>query len=232
MILIRKADERGHFDHGWLDTFHTFSFGDYHDSQFMGFRGLRVINEDRVQPGKGFGAHPHRDMEIVTYVLAGELTHADSMGNRSIIRPGDVQRMTAGAGIMHSEMNESATDTVHLLQIWILPDKRGLKPGYEQKPFPEGDRIDRFCLLVSRDGRDGSLRIHQDVFLYGAIIFPGHTLDYSIERRRHAWVQVAGGDVDLNGHKLRAGDGAAISAETVLTVAGREKAEILLFDLV
>jgi len=231
MINIRKAGDRGHFDHGWLNTYHTFSFADYHDPAHMGFRSLRVINEDRVHPGEGFGMHPHRDMEIITYILEGELTHKDSMGNGSVIAVGDLQRMTAGTGILHSEFNDSKREIVHLLQIWILPDRKGLTPEYEQKAFAEKDKIDNFCLLASPDGRDGSLTIHQDAFLHGAVVFPGINLIYDLEPTRHAWIQVARGIIEVNGTELNAGDGASVTEESEIRITGREKAEILLFDL-
>jgi redox-sensitive bicupin YhaK (pirin superfamily) len=231
MISIRKSDERGHFDHGWLSTYHTFSFADYHNPEHMGFRKLRVINEDWIQPNSEFGTHPHRDMEIITYILEGELTHKDSMGNGSVIKPGDVQRMTAGTGILHSESNKSTTDVVHLFQIWIFPEEKGLKPEYEQKPFPESERVDQFRLLASPDGRDGSLTIHQDVSLYNAIIFQGNLINFDLAFGRHAWAQVVSGHIDLNGNELKTGDGAAITSEEVLRFTGKEKSEILLFDL-
>ena len=231
MIRIRKAHERGHFDHGWLDTRHTFSFGDYYDKDHVGFRTLRVINEDRVQPGGEFGTHGHRDMEIISHVLEGELTHHDSMGNGSVIRPGDVQRMTAGSGIMHSEANNSASVVVHFLQIWILPDRKSLSPEYEQKTIPDADKLNRLCLVASPDGKGGSVRIHQDVSLFVSILESGKTLDYDLAPGRHAWIQIARGSVDLNGHLLTAGDGAAISDETALRLSAREKSEFLLFDL-
>ena len=231
MIRIRKAHERGHFDHGWLDTRHTFSFGDYYDKDHVGFRTLRVINEDRVQPGGEFGMHGHRDMEIISHVLEGELTHHDSMGNGSVIRPGDVQRMTAGSGIMHSEANNSAAAVVHFLQIWIVPDRKSLPPEYEQKTIPDADKLNRLCLVASPDGKSGSVRIHQDVSLFVSILEPGKTLDYNLAPGRHAWIQIARGSVDLNGHLLTAGDGAAISDETALRLSAREKSEFLLFDL-
>jgi len=231
MIRIRKAHERGHFDHGWLDTRHTFSFGDYYDKDHVAFRTLRVINEDRVQPGGEFGMHGHRDMEIISHVLEGELTHHDSMGNGSVIRPGDIQRMTAGSGIMHSEANNSAAAVVHFLQIWIVPDRKSLPPEYEQKTIPDADKLNRLCLVASPDGKSGSVRIHQDVSLFVSILEPGKTLDYNLAPGRHAWIQIARGSVDLNGHLLTAGDGAAISDETALRLSAREKSEFLLFDL-
>lgn len=229
MMRIRKAEDRGHFDHGWLDTYHTFSFADYYDPQFMGFRALRVINEDKVEPGRGFGTHSHRDMEIVTYVLEGALAHRDSMGTGSVIKPGEVQRMSAGTGVLHSETNPSKEEKVHLLQIWILPERRGLRPEYEQKSFPQQERDGRLRVVASPDGRDGSLTIHQDVNLYAATLNNGKPITHELQPERFAWVQVARGEVDVNGNKLRAGDGASIEDERSLTFSG--SGEILLFDL-
>jgi len=228
MINIRKAEERGHFDHGWLDTYHTFSFADYHDPKFMGFRDLRVINEDRVQAGRGFGTHGHRDMEIVTYVLDGELAHRDDMGTGSVIRPGEVQRMSAGTGVLHSEMNPSNQSPVHFLQIWILPERPGIAPGYEQKTFPIDERKGRLRLVASHDGRDGSLTVHQDVDVFTATL-DGKAVSHDFRPDRYGWLQVARGTVDLNGKKLRAGDGAAIEGERKVTLRG--DGEVLLFDL-
>jgi len=230
MIRIRKAKERGHFDHGWLDTYHTFSFADYYDPDFMGFRALRVINEDRVEPGRGFGTHSHRDMEIVTYVLEGELEHRDSMGTGSIIRPGEVQRMSAGTGVLHSEVNPSRKSPVHLLQIWILPERRGLRPEYEQKAFPAEERNGKLRLVASQDGANGSLTIHQDARLFAATLGKADSVQYDLQPGRYAWLQVARGSVDVNGQKLEAGDGAAIEDERTLTLRG-DGAEVLLFDL-
>ncbi len=230
MITIRKAEERGHFDHGWLDTYHTFSFADYYDPDFMGFRTLRVINDDRVEPGRGFGTHGHRDMEIVTCVISGALEHRDSMGNGSIIRPGEVQRMSAGTGVMHSEMNGSRHDPVRLLQIWILPERRGITPGYEQKMFPEDERRGRLRLVASRDGREGSVTIHQDVAIHSAILDDGATVTHDFDEHRYGWIQVARGSVEINGQKLKEGDGAAIADEPKVTISGT-RAEVLLFDL-
>jgi redox-sensitive bicupin YhaK (pirin superfamily) len=230
MITIRKRDDRGHFDHGWLNTYHTFSFADYHDPAFMGFRSLRVINEDRVTPAVGFGTHGHRDMEIVSYVLEGELEHHDNMGNGSIIKPGDVQRMSAGTGVMHSEKNPSPDTPVHFYQIWILPDRRGITPSYEQKTFTEEERSGRLRLVASPDGREGSVSIHQDVALYSAIVGDDQpAVTYELQPNRYGWLQVARGEVELNGQKLAAGDGAAITAEPRLTISG--DGEVLLFDL-
>lgn len=231
MIRIRKSDERGHFHHGWLDTYHTFSFDQYYDPNFMGFRSLRVINEDRVQPGMGFPTHPHRDMEILTYPLEGALQHRDSMGTGSIIQPGELQRMSAGTGITHSEFNASRTEPVHLLQIWLLPERKGLKPSYEQKAFPEAERRGRLRLVASQDGRDGSLTVHQDVSLYAGLLEPGQKVTHRLEPSRSAWVQVARGKVHLNGSALEAGDGAAISKQQEIELGSEDAAEILLFDL-
>ena len=231
MIRIRRAKVRGHFNFGWLDTYHTFSFGDYYDPSFMGFRSLRVINEDFVHAGRGFPTHSHRDMEIITYIFEGALEHRDSMGNGSIIRPGDVQRMTAGTGVSHSEANPSSENSVHLLQIWIMPQERGLKPGYEQKFFSDEQNQGRLCLIASADGRDGSVTVHQDANVYGAVVDNGQAVNHELAPNRHAWIQVARGGVVVNGENLDQGDGAAISGESKLTVAGPKGAEILLFDL-
>jgi hypothetical protein len=231
MISIRKAGDRGHFDHGWLDTHHTFSFGDYHDPRHMGFRSLRVINEDFVQPGMGFPTHGHRDMEIVTYVLDGVLAHRDSLGTGSTITPGEVQRMSAGTGITHSEFNHSSDDVVHLLQIWILPERPGLAPGYEQKAFTEAERRGVLRLVASRDGSQGSVTVHQDVRLYASLLDPGTTVEHALGTGRHAWIQVARGAVALDDQPLAAGDGAAVSGATSLRLTGRSDAEVLVFDL-
>ncbi len=231
MITVRKAADRGGGDHGWLDTRHTFSFADYYDPAQMGFRGLRVINEDRVQPGRGFPTHGHRDMEILSYVLAGALEHEDSMGTGSVIRPGDVQRMSAGTGVMHSEFNPSRAEPVHFLQIWILPGTRGLDPSYEQKHFSEAEKRGRLRLIVSRDGRDGSVTIHHDASVYAAVLAPGERVALALADGRHAWVQVARGAVTLNGEALGAGDGAALSREPALTLVAVERAEVLVFEL-
>jgi len=227
MIRVRRAEDRGHFDHGWLNTYHTFSFADYHDPDFMGFRSLRVINEDRVEPGRGFGTHGHRDMEIISYVLEGELGHGDSMGTGSVIRPGEVQRMSAGTGVMHSEKNASAMP-VHFLQIWILPERHGIEPSYEQKAFPASERENRLRLVASHDGREGSLTIHQDVDLYTTTLRDGN-VSFDFRPNRYGWLQVARGAVTVNGEELRAGDGAAIEQERQVTIAG--DGEVLLFDL-
>jgi quercetin 2,3-dioxygenase len=231
MIKIRKANNRGHFNFGWLDTYHTFSFGDYYDPSFMGFRSLRVINEDFVHAGRGFPTHSHRDMEIITYILEGALEHRDSMGNGSVIRPGDVQRMTAGTGVSHSESNPSKSEPVHLLQIWIVPEQRGLKPGYEQKFFEDEKKRDGMRLIASADGRDGSVTVHQDVKVYSAVLDPGKEVTHQLEPGRHAWIQVARGEITLKGQSLDQGDGAAISEENTLAIQGRQPAEIILFDL-
>ena len=232
MMLIRHAAERGHANHGWLDSHHTFSFADYHDPRYMGFGPLRVINEDRVQPGKGFGTHGHRDMEIISYVLEGELAHQDSMGNGSVIRPGDVQRMSAGTGVQHSEFNHSKSELVHFLQIWIEPERAGLAPGYEQREFPAAEKRGRLRLVASRDGRDGSLTIHQDVDLYATVLGEGEAATLVLRPRRHAWVQIARGHARLNGEVLREGDGAAVSDERAVELVGAAgEAEALVFEL-
>ena len=231
MITIRKAGDRGHAEHGWLDSRHTFSFADYFDQDQMGFRTLRVINEDRVEPGQGFGTHPHRDMEIISYVLEGALEHKDSMGTSSVIRPGEVQRMSAGTGVLHSEYNPSRAEPVHFLQIWIFPEKKNLKPGYEQKAFPAGERTNRLRLVASRDGRDGSLTIHQDAELYTSLLSKGNAVSHPLGSGRFAWVQVARGSVTLNGEALSTGDGARVSGEKALELKATSNAEVLLFDL-
>ena len=231
MIVVRDRGRRGRTQLGWLDSRHTFSFGDYHDPNHMGFRSLRVINDDRVIPGAGFGTHGHRDMEIVTVVLAGALAHKDSLGNGSTIRPGDVQRMSAGTGITHSEVNASTAEPVHFLQIWIVPEVRGLPPGYEQRQFATDERRDRFRLVADRRGTDGALTVHQDVRLFAASLTAGTTLTQPLAAGRHAWLQVAGGVVALEGDELREGDGAAIAGETSVTLATTTGAELLLFDL-
>lgn len=231
MIRIRKASERGHADHGWLNSYHTFSFANYYDSNHMGFRELRVINKDRVQPGEGFPTHPHRDMEIISYVLEGALEHKDSMGNGSVIRPGEVQRMSAGTGITHSEYNHSSSELVHFLQIWLLPSTSGVMPSYEQKAFTEQEERGALRLVASPDGREGSVTIHQDVNLYAALLETGEELVHRIPLGRHVWLQVARGKVCVNGTELEQSDGAAISDEDQIILAGKDKSEILLFDL-
>lgn len=231
MIVVRYADKRGRSRTDWLDSRHTFSFADYHDPDHMGFRALRVINDDRVRPSSGFGTHPHRDMEIISYVLEGALGHKDSMGNGSTIRPGDVQRMSAGTGVTHSEWNHSATDGVHFLQIWIVPDKRGLDPGYEQRTFEPHQLRNRLALVASRDGRDGAVTIHQDVALYVTKLSAGKSVEHEVKTGRCSWVQVASGSVTLNTVTLDAGDGAAVTDESRLALHGVKDAEILVFDL-
>jgi redox-sensitive bicupin YhaK (pirin superfamily) len=231
MINVRKSAERGHFDFGWLDTHHTFSFGEYYDPRNMGFRSLRVINEDYVRAGHGFPTHPHRDMEIITYVLKGALEHRDSMGNGTVIRPGEVQRMSAGTGVRHSEKNASAEEDVHLLQIWIIPEEQGLRPSYEQKMFEADEKRGRLRLIASNDGRDGSVTMHQDANLYAALLDTGQEATHGLPQGRHAWAQVARGAVEINGQILQQGDGASITDETQLSIKGREPSEILLFDL-
>jgi len=231
MITIRKSEDRGHFNHGWLDTYHTFSFDQYYDPGHTHWRALRVINEDRVAAGKGFPTHTHRDKEIVTYILSGALQHRDSMGNGSVIRPGDVQRMTAGTGVAHSEFNPSADEPVHLLQIWILPSARNLTPSYEQKFFSDDERTGRLRLIASADGSDGSVQIHQDTRIFAAIIHEGEAVRHTLKDDRSGWLQVARGSVVLNDVELNPGDGAAISHETDLRIAANDRAEVLLFDL-
>lgn len=231
MLLIRKASERGHADHGWLNTYHTFSFANYYDPKQMGFRALRVINEDRVQRGTGFPTHPHQNMEIVSYVLEGALEHRDSMGNGSVIRPGDVQRMSAGTGITHSEYNHSKDELVHFLQIWILPERDELIPGYEQKFFPDEEKRKILRLIASSDGREGSVTIHQDVNIYAVLLDKGEEVVHQILKNRHTWLQVVRGSVVANGQLLEQGDGAAVSDEEHLIVTGKDNAEVLLFDL-
>lgn len=231
MIRIRRGDERGHTQLSWLDSRHTFSFDQYYDPNFVGFRQLRVINEDVVAPGKGFGTHPHRDMEILTFIIDGALEHRDSMGNGSVIRPGDVQRMSAGTGVTHSEFNPSKTDPVHLLQIWILPEKRGLKPSYEEHTFSAKELSNGLRLLASPKPSNGAVTIHQDVALYGARLAPGAQVTHQLDKDRHAWLQVARGRIRLNGQELQAGDGAAVEDEKRLDIMAETPAEVLLFDL-
>lgn len=231
MQTVRHAADRGRASLGWLDSRHSFSFGQYHDPQHMGFGPLRVINEDWIQPGQGFGMHGHRDMEIITYIVDGELEHKDSMGSGSVIRRGDVQRMSAGTGVMHSEFNHSRENIVHLLQIWILPERAGLAPGYEEKAFDEASKQNRLRLIGSRDARDGSVTIHQDVDLYAAVLDAGHTVEHEMADGRQAWLQVVQGNVDLNGQGLEAGDGVAIDTAQKLAITGTAAAEVLLFDM-
>jgi hypothetical protein len=231
MIAIRKSDDRGHADHGWLNTRFTFSFADYYDPKHEQFRTLRVMNDDRVSGGGGFPNHPHRDMEIVTYVLEGALEHRDSMGNGSVIRPGDVQYMSAGTGVTHSEFNASPKDPVHLYQIWMFPDKQGYKPAYDQKNFSEVEKRGKLRLLASPDGRDGSVKIRQDNELYATILGANESVRHTLRPERHAYVQIARGSVKLNGKQLEEGDGATISAEKSVELVGVKNAEVLLFDL-
>ena len=231
MINIRRSNERGHANHGWLDTHYTFSFNDYHDPQFMGFRDLRVINEDHIEPDQGFPKHGHRDMEIITYMISGELSHRDSMGNGETIRPGEVQRMTAGTGILHSEFS-SPTDKTHLLQIWILPETKRLTPSYEQKLFPAEEKQGKLRLVASRGSEDGSVHINQDVKVYASILKSGDEVSHKIADGRHAWVQFISGSIDVNGDILEPGDGAAISGENALNIRTlADNTEFLLFDL-
>jgi redox-sensitive bicupin YhaK (pirin superfamily) len=232
MITVRRSEERGGANHSWLDTRHTFSFDSYYDPRFMGFRSLRVINEDVVQPGEGFPTHPHRDMEIITYVLDGALEHRDSLGNGSVIRPGDGQRMSAGTGIRHSEANASPTEPVHLLQIWILPAQHGIQPGYEQKSFPDEEKRGKLRLIASPDAANGAVTIHQDARLYVALLAKGQAVEHKLAPGRYAWLQVARGEVELNGKRLQQGDGAAVQQEQALRIeAKQDGSEILLFDL-
>ncbi len=231
MITIRGAQERGHFDHGWLNTYHTFSFDQYYDPRHMSYRNLRVINEDFVAPGRGFPMHGHRDMEIITYILEGALKHEDSMGNGSIIRPGDVQRMSAGTGVRHSEKNASTDERVHLLQIWILPDTLNLEPEYEQKAFSEDERRGQLRLIASHDGREGSVRVHQDLTLFASILGEGERVERTMEPTRFAWIQVARGSITVNDTTAEQGDGVIASGESSLQIVGNEASELLLFDL-
>ena len=231
MITVRPSAERGLARHGWLESRHTFSFSDYDDPAHMGFRTLRVINEDRVQPGEGFGSHPHRDMEILTYVIEGALAHRDSTGASGVIRPGDVQRMSAGTGIVHSEFNASREEPVHFLQIWIIPDRTGIEPGYEQRAFPQADRTGRLRLLAAPGGRDGALVLHQDANVWGGVLPAGTRVAHGLGSGRHAWLQVVKGKLALNGVPLAAGDGAAASGEERIVLEAGEDAEVLLFDL-
>jgi quercetin 2,3-dioxygenase len=231
VITLRKSEDRGQSRYDWLDSRHTFSFADYHDPEHMGFRALRVINEDRVVPGAGFPTHGHRDMEIVTYVLSGAIEHKDSLGSGAVLRPGEVQRMTAGTGVAHSEFNPSRSEPLHFLQIWILPEQRRLEPEYEQKAFSGDGQGGRLQLLASRDGREGAVRIHQDVDLFRAVLDSGTRLEHRLRPGRHAWVQAARGAFAVNGVELAQGDGAAISGEDSVRIEGREPAELLLFDL-
>jgi quercetin 2,3-dioxygenase len=231
MVTVRKAEERGHANHGWLDTYHTFSFADYHDPREMGWGALRVINDDTVQPGQGFGTHGHRDMEIITYVLRGALEHKDSMGNGSVIRPGDVQRMSAGTGVRHSEFNPSPNELVHLLQIWIEPNVMGVAPGYEEKQFDAAEKKGRLRLVASPDGRDGSVTIHQDARVYAALLDGADRVTHALAAGRRAYVHVARGAVEVNGIALQGGDGAKIEGERDIALGNAQDAEVLLFDL-
>ncbi|MEO8905880.1 MAG: pirin family protein [Polyangiaceae bacterium] len=231
MITLRRAPERGHAQHGWLDSWHTFSFGDYYDAKHMGFRSLRVINDDSVAPGKGFPTHSHRDMEIMTYVLDGALEHRDSMGNGSVMKPGDVQRMTAGTGVGHSEFNASPTEPVHFLQIWVLPEARNISPGYEQKYFSTADRQGKLRLVASRDGADGAVVVHQDLKLFAGLFAEGESASYPLAAGRHAWLHVARGKLRVNGQELATGDAVQVSDEAALELSGVQDAEVLLFDL-
>jgi quercetin 2,3-dioxygenase len=231
MITFRRARDRGHADLGWLDSWHSFSFSSYYDPRFMGYRSLRVINDDRIAPSMGFGTHGHEDMEIITYVLSGALEHKDSMGTGSVLRPGDVQRMSAGTGVMHSEFNASAQEPVHLLQIWIEPDTAGVKPRYGEKHFSQGERRNRLRLVSSHDGRDGSLAIHQDADVYATILDANASVTHPLKSGRHVWLQIAKGSAEVDGAALAEGDAAAISDQPSLTIRSAAGAEILLFDL-
>jgi len=231
MVNVRRAADRGRSAFDWLDSRHTFSFADYHDPRHMGFRALRVINEDRVAPGRGFGTHPHRDMEIITYVIDGAVEHRDSMGNGSVIQPGDVQRMSAGTGVTHSEFNPSGAAPVHFLQIWILPERTGLKPSYEQRRFPAAEKRGMLRLIASNDGRDGSVVVFQDVDVFAAMLEPGEEVTHALQHGRQAWVQIVSGGAAIDGAALAQGDGVAVSDERAVTLRARERAEVLLFDL-
>ncbi len=231
MFALRRAQERGHANHGWLNSYHTFSFADYYDPRHMGFSSLRVINDDTVSPGGGFATHGHSDMEIISYVLHGALEHKDSMGNGSVIRPGDVQRMSAGTGVTHSEYNASDSEPVHFLQIWLLPEQDGLQPGYEQKTFSAGEKRGRLRLVGSRDGREGSVTIHQDVDLYATLLGDGDSVSHRLADGRKGWVQVAQGSAMLNDQQLHPGDGVAIEGPATITLVGASPAELLLFDM-
>ena len=231
MITVRSAHERGHANHGWLDTWHTFSFGQYYDPEHVHFRALRVLNDDTVAPGAGFGTHPHNDMEIVTYVTEGALEHKDSMGTGSVIRAGDVQRMSAGTGVTHSEYNHSDTERVKFLQIWLFPERKGLEPGYEQTRFEESELSDRLRLIASPDGKDGALTVHQDASLFASKLKSGATLEHRLAEGRYGWLHVVRGGVLLNGVALAGGDGAGIEKEDLLQISAEQDSEILLFDL-
>lgn len=231
MLTVRKAEDRGHANHGWLDSYHSFSFANYYDPQHMGFRSLRVINEDAIAPAKGFPTHPHRDMEIITYVVSGAVAHKDSIGNTEKVGAGGVQRFSAGTGITHSEFNPSSTKGLHLLQIWLLPEQQGITPSYEQKEFPTATKRGQWRAIANREAADGAVKLHQDAALYATILEPGEQLTYTLQADRHAWVQIVQGEVTLNGTTLDKGDAAAISNETKLAFEASTDAEILLFDL-
>ena len=231
MLAIRKADDRGQANHGWLNSYHTFSFGGYYDPQHMGVSNLRVINDDTVAPGGGFSTHGHNDMEIISYVLEGALEHKDSMGNGSVIRPGDVQRMSAGTGVTHSEYNHSASEPVHFLQIWLQPNEMGVEPGYDQRHFPIGDRRGRWVLLVSPDGRDGSIATHQDALMFGSLLASGENLEYRFDADRQGYLHLARGRLRVGNITLNQGDGLTVQMQEMLELEGIEDAEVLLFDL-
>ena len=231
MLTIRRAADRGHANHGWLDTNHTFSFANYYDPKHMGFRGLRVINEDRVAPGRGFGTHPHRDMEIISYVLGGQLEHKDSMGTGSVIRPGDIQRMSAGTGVYHSEYNGSKTEPVHFMQIWILPKRGGIDPSYEQRAFTDGSTHNNLRLVVDPEGQAGAVSINADMRLYASILDSGQSVEHVVPAGRHAWIQVARGKVEVDGQVLDTSDGASTSDAGPLVIQALEASEVLVFDL-
>lgn len=231
MLELRRSEDRGHADHGWLNAYHSFSFGDYYDPQHMGFGSLRVINEDRIKPGSGFGTHGHKDMEIITYVLEGELAHQDNMGNGSVIRPGDVQRMSAGQGVMHSEFNHAEGASTHLLQIWILPNVQGIAPGYEERRFDAAEKRGRLRLIASPDGQDGSVTIHQDAKLYAGLLDGLEQAVYPISARRKVYLHLAQGELSVNGIALKAGDALRITDEDHITLDAGRQAEVLLFDL-
>ncbi|NJP10897.1 MAG: pirin family protein [Leptolyngbyaceae cyanobacterium RU_5_1] len=232
MITIRRAEDRGHADHGWLNSYHSFSFANYYDPRHMGFRSLRVINEDRVAPQGGFPTHPHRDMEIISYIISGSLAHRDTLGNTKVIGPNGVQRFSAGTGIAHSEFNPSATEPAHFLQIWILPEQQGLTPSYEQKTFLPETQQGQWCKLASREATNGAVKIHQDAEIYTTALQAGEQRTYALHLNRYAWVQLIKGEVTLNGHTLNPGDGAAASDEQLLTLKASQDAEVMLFDLV
>lgn len=231
MFQIRRGQDRGHFDHGWLNTYHTFSFADYRDPNQMGFRSLRVINEDRVAPSQGFGTHPHRDMEILSYVLSGSLQHKDNLGNGSVIKPGELQLISAGTGVTHSEFNPSPDDMVHFYQIWLFPQEKGLSPSYQQRAFPIQEQPDKWHLIAGREGPANSIILHQDTEIYLAALSPGKLLGYELSPDRFAWLQIVAGTVLVNGEKLNSGDGVAMGAVEKIGIDAREKSEVMLFDL-